>query len=62
MIICSCNVLNDKAIRSMVATATSRPTISQVYAGLGCQAKCGRCAPSIKKIRDETACAKFVGA
>ena len=61
MIICSCNVLRDAEIRSIVATASTRPTISQVYAGLGCQAKCGRCASSIKQIRDEMSRATSAG-
>ena len=60
MIVCSCNVLSDTAVLTAVADANQRrPTISQVYAMLGCRARCGRCAPTIKKIRDEAfACAK----
>ena len=59
MIVCSCNVLSDKQILSVVANANRRPpTMSQVYAGLGCRARCGGCAATIKKIRDEaSACA-----
>jgi bacterioferritin-associated ferredoxin len=53
MIVCSCNVINDKQVFSVVATAPHRPlAISQIYAGLGCQARCGRCVPAIKKLRD----------
>ncbi len=53
MIVCSCNVLSDKDVLSLLASAQRRPTMSQVYAGLGCRARCGRCAPTIKRIRDE---------
>ena len=53
MIICSCNVISDNQIFSVVATAQHRPPpISQVYAGLGCRARCGRCIPAVKKLRD----------
>ena len=54
MIVCSCNVLSHKQVLSVVARVHHRlPTISQVYAGLGCRAQCGGCAPMIKKIRNE---------
>ena len=57
MIVCSCNVLSDKQVLSVVANADRDrpPTVSQVYAGLGCRARCGGCAATIKKIRDEAA-------
>jgi bacterioferritin-associated ferredoxin len=39
MIVCSCNVISDKQVFSLVAAAQRRPpAISQVYAGLGCWA------------------------
>ena len=54
MIVCSCNVISDKQVFSVVAAAQHRPlAISQVYAGLGCRARCGRCVPAIKRLRDE---------
>lgn len=54
MIVCSCNVISDRQVFSVVAAAQHRPpAISQVYAGLGCRAQCGRCVPAIKKLRDE---------
>jgi bacterioferritin-associated ferredoxin len=54
MIVCSCNVISDKQVFSVVAAAQHRaPAISQVYARLGCRAPCGRCVPAIKKLRDE---------
>jgi bacterioferritin-associated ferredoxin len=52
MIICSCNVLSDRDIRSAVQAERSR-SISQVYGHLGCSAECGRCARTIRRIVDE---------
>jgi bacterioferritin-associated ferredoxin len=52
MIVCSCNVFSDAQVRS--AIAGQRPRMSRVYASLGCAAKCGGCAPTIKKIMDES--------
>jgi len=52
MIVCSCNVLSDKAVRSACASASPRTT-GQVYGCLGCSAQCGRCARTIRKIMDE---------
>src|SRR6516225_11986166 len=53
MIVCSCNVFSDHQVRSVVAKETRRPRMSEVYAGLGCSAQCGRCAHTIKRIMDE---------
>jgi bacterioferritin-associated ferredoxin len=54
MIICSCNVISDEQIVRVVAAAQNGPPpISQIYAGLGCRARCGRCVPTVKKLRDE---------
>ena len=53
MIVCSCNVLSDAQVRSAIAGAAPGPRISYIYASLGCAAKCGRCAFSIKIILDE---------
>jgi bacterioferritin-associated ferredoxin len=52
MIVCSCNVLTDSAIRTACQTARPRTT-GQVYGCLGCSAQCGRCARTIKGIMDE---------
>ena len=52
MIVCSCNVLSDKDVRSAVRAEAPRST-SQVYGCLGCSAQCGRCARTIRKIMDE---------
>lgn len=54
MIVCSCNVFSDAQVRSAIASAAQRPRMSRVYASLGCAAKCGGCAHTIKKIIDET--------
>jgi bacterioferritin-associated ferredoxin len=53
MIVCSCNVLSDKDVRT-ACQADARPrTTGQVYGCLGCSAQCGRCARTIRKIMDE---------
>ncbi len=52
MIVCSCNVLSDKAVRT-ACTAKAPRTTGQVYGCLGCSAQCGRCARTIRKIMDE---------
>lgn len=54
MIVCSCNVFSDHQVRSAVMREARRPRMSQVYACLGCNAKCGTCARAIKRIMDET--------
>lgn len=53
MIVCSCNVLSDQDVRSAVEAERRRST-SRVYSYLGCSAKCGRCAPTIRRLMDET--------
>jgi bacterioferritin-associated ferredoxin len=52
MIVCSCNVLSDRDVRSAVAAAAPRST-GQVYGCLGCSAKCGRCSRTIRRLMDE---------
>jgi bacterioferritin-associated ferredoxin len=52
MIVCSCNVLSDHAVRGAVSASAVRSP-SQVYGCLGCSAQCGRCARTIRKIMDE---------
>ncbi|WP_104663509.1 (2Fe-2S)-binding protein [Ensifer adhaerens] len=53
MIVCSCNVLSDRDVRS--AIEAERPnSVSQVYGCLGCSARCGRCAQTIRRLVDET--------
>ena len=52
MIVCSCNVLTDHAVRAAVS-ADMPQTPGQVYGCLGCSPQCGRCARTIKKIMGE---------
>lgn len=54
MIVCSCNVLTDHDVRSVVQTAEDPLTTSDVYGCLGCSRQCGRCARTIKRIMNET--------
>jgi len=54
MIICSCNVLSDGEVRRVVTGAEAQlRTAGQVYDCLGCGARCGRCARTIKRIMQE---------
>lgn len=51
MIVCSCNVLSDGAVRDCLSPGPGCPrTPAQVYACLGCSPKCGRCARTIRAI------------
>jgi bacterioferritin-associated ferredoxin len=59
MIVCSCNVISDQQVLSLVAASSAGPPpISQVYARLGHRAKCGRCVPAVKRLRDEASAAQ----
>jgi bacterioferritin-associated ferredoxin len=51
VIVCSCNILSDQQIRSVISHRA--PRVSQVYCGLGCAAQCGRCAGTIRQIMNE---------
>lgn len=49
MIVCSCNVLSDKQIRTTIGDGTANAqTPGQVYRCLGCSPQCGRCARTIR--------------
>ena len=61
MIVCSCNVFSDAEVHSVIADSAKRPRMSQVYASLGCAAKCGRCSHTIKAILDQTHCRRGAG-
>lgn len=51
MIVCSCNVLSDNAVRACLHRGPDCPrTPAQVQACLGCSPKCGRCARTIRSI------------
>lgn len=55
MIICSCNVLSDHDVRTVLTGGDAAPRKTrQIYGCLGCNAKCGRCARTIRRIMDET--------
>ena len=62
MIVCSCNVLTDHDVRTVLTAAQTQRTTGQVYGCLGCSAQCGRCARTIRRIMDEaTATAACAG-
>jgi bacterioferritin-associated ferredoxin len=53
MIVCSCNVLSDGAVRACLYRGPNCPrTPAQVHACLGCSPKCGRCARTIRAIME----------
>jgi bacterioferritin-associated ferredoxin len=53
MIVCSCNVLTDVDIRASIATLDGPKRVCDVYASLGCAAKCGGCASTISALLSE---------
>ncbi|MGO1078010.1 (2Fe-2S)-binding protein [Inquilinus sp. CA228] len=52
MYICICNALNDTQIRCAVDSGAK--TAGQVYAGLGCAPRCGKCVTSIRRMVNES--------
>jgi bacterioferritin-associated ferredoxin len=54
MIVCSCNVLTEVEIRASIATLEGPRRVCDVYASLGCTAKCGGCAGTISALIRET--------
>ncbi|ACA17927.1 hypothetical protein M446_3544 [Methylobacterium sp. 4-46] len=48
MIVCSCNVLSDTAVRACAADSALTP--AGVFRALGCRIRCGRCAKTIRAI------------
>ncbi len=53
MILCSCNVLTDHAVREALSCPNPPSTPCQVRRHLGCTAQCGRCTRSIRWVMDE---------
>jgi len=54
MIVCSCNVFTDHDVRTTLSAREVVPyTTGQVFQCLGCNAQCGRCARTIRRIVDE---------
>jgi len=49
MIICSCNVLSERDVRSVLDTGATSGA-AQVYVRLGCRPQCGRCARTIRRL------------
>lgn len=57
MIVCSCNVLSDREIRSKLEPRGDRPSVGAVFRRVGCQPNCGRCARSIAAVVEQHAAA-----
>lgn len=54
MIVCSCNVISDHDIRSVVVSVDDDlGSAAQVYGCLGCTVRCGLCSHSVKRILAE---------
>ena len=53
MIVCSCNVLSHRAVRTALDGPNPPRTPCQVHRHLGCKAQCGRCVRSIRELIDE---------
>lgn len=64
MIVCSCNLLTDAAIRASLERPNAPERVRDVYASLGCAPKCGGCAGSISRLINEAKaeCAENPGA
>lgn len=54
MIICSCNVLSDRDVRSVARRDADLQSPGQVHACFGCRVQCGQCAGAIRRILKET--------
>lgn len=55
MIVCSCNVLNDRAVRRTWTGGTDVPVrVVDVFDRLGCRPRCGRCATTIRRLVRES--------
>ena len=51
MIVCSCNVISDLALREAIARAPTPPqTIADIYALVDSKPQCGRCAKTLHRI------------
>jgi bacterioferritin-associated ferredoxin len=60
VIVCSCNVLSCRQIKSTIASDGSGPkTAGEAYDCLGCSPDCGRCARAVRSLLAEAraACA-----
>jgi len=52
MIVCSCNQMTDKEIRTVLEGPHPPTCVRDVYGALGCSPVCGGCAGTIKKLLD----------
>jgi len=56
VIVCSCNVLSDHAVRRSASERGACPfRLADVFADLSCRPQCGRCAQTIRRIVRESA-------
>jgi len=58
MYVCLCNALTDRHVRDAALAGATRPSL--IYGACGCAVQCGGCAPTLRRIVDETAAATAV--
>ncbi|MGE0222198.1 MAG: bacterioferritin-associated ferredoxin [Acetobacteraceae bacterium] len=52
MYVCLCNALTDQRVRDAAEAGATRP--SQIYGACGCVVQCGGCAPTLRRILNES--------
>jgi bacterioferritin-associated ferredoxin len=52
MYVCLCNGLTDRHVHQAAQAGATRP--SQIYGACGCVVQCGGCAPTLRRILDES--------
>jgi bacterioferritin-associated ferredoxin len=58
MIVCSCNVISDLAVKDALTGEACPKTPGGIYKCLGCKTSCGRCIATIKGIIAELSLAE----
>jgi bacterioferritin-associated ferredoxin len=53
MIVCSCNVISDSAIKASLQHETCPRTPAAIYRCLGCNRNCGRCIATVRMIMSQ---------
>ena len=52
MYVCLCNALTDRDVRAQCDSGCS---VAMVYRALGCQPRCGKCVPFVRRLLREEA-------
>lgn len=51
MYVCLCNAFTDGQVREEIRAGAG--TVAQIYRGLNCQPRCGRCVPMLREMLGE---------